>query len=126
MMSGVKRLLVGSLVAAAVAGCGDDDRPSDAEWSVEWENEQALVPSADELLDDGRALCDELVGDYREAMSRLTPTPTESLDDAVEAWVEDAESLVFECPDDAGEVERRLDDLDVLAAEIDAGLEADT
>ncbi len=121
----MKRLVAVCTVAVAAA-CGGDDRPSDAEWAGEWASEQAIVPSQDELLTGGRPLCDELVGEYREAMSRLTPTPSKALDDSVEEWVEEAESLVFECPTDPAEVESRLDALDVLSAEIDAGLAAES
>jgi hypothetical protein len=118
------RLAVLAAIAALVPiGCGGDDRPSEADWAVEWDAEQALVPTEREILDGGRPLCVDLVGEYRESMSRLTPTPTASLDAAVEAWVDDAESLVFECPDDLVEVEQRLADLAVLTAEIAAGLE---
>ncbi len=109
----------------AVAACGGD-RPSDADWASEWAAEQAIVPSQDELLAGGRPLCDELIGEYREAMSRLTPTPSAALDDAVEEWVEEAESLVFECPTDPDEIADRLAALDVLAVEIDAGLAAES
>lgn len=122
----VKRLVAVAIVALATGSCGGDDRPSDADWAVEWAREQALVPTADELIAGGRTLCDELVGEYRESMSRLTPTPSDTLDDAVEEWVEQAESLVFECPSDAGEVEARRADLEVLVTEIDAGLDADS
>jgi hypothetical protein len=119
------RRIVALSVVALIAGCGGDDRPSDADWAIEWEREQALVPSAAELADGGRPLCDELVGEYRESMTRLTPTPSETLDDAVEAWVDHAESIVFECPAEPAAIEQRLGELDVLAAEIDAGLDAD-
>lgn len=114
--------LAGVLV---LAGCGGDDRPSDADWSVEWERERALAPTEDDLVAGGQARCDELVGEFREVLPRLSPTPTEALDDAVSAWVAHAESLVFDCPDDPAEVARRLDELAVLEAEIDAGLSAD-
>jgi hypothetical protein len=123
----VRAAAILTTVALSIAsGCGGDDRPSDADWAVTWERERALVPTVDELLDGGRRLCDDLVGEYRESMPRLTPTPSDTLDDAVQEWVEEAESLVFECPDDTVEIEARLADLDVLATEIDAGLAADT
>ncbi len=118
---------VASITAAAVtvAACGGDDRPTDAAWAAEWEREQSIAPTEADLLEGGRERCDELVGRFREVLPRLTPTPTEALDDAVEAWVHHAEALVFDCPDDPVEVERRLDELAVLAAEVDAGLAAD-
>lgn len=114
------------LVAAAlaVASCGGDDRPTEASWAAEWEREQLVVPSADELLETGQVRCDELVGRLRELLPRLTPTPTEALDAAVEAWGDHLESLAFDCPDDPAEINRRLDEVAVLRAEIDAGLAA--
>lgn len=121
----MKRLLTIAAIALIAGSCGGDDRPSDAEWAVEWARERALVPTAEALTDGGRPLCDDLVGEYRESMSRLTPTPSAAIDGAVEDWVEQAESLVFECPSDVGEIAARLADLDVLAAEVDAGLDTD-
>ena len=114
-----------AIVAIAVAGCGDDDRPSDADWAVAWEAERALVPAQDELVAGGRELCDELVGTYRERFDDLRPTPSAALDDAVDAWIEQAEQIVFECSDDAAVLTDEYDELRVLEAEIDAGLAAD-
>jgi hypothetical protein len=122
----VVRRVAALSVLALIVGCGGDDRPSDADWATEWEREQALVPTSAELVEGGRTLCDELVGEYRASMTRLTPTPSETLDDAVGAWVDHAESTVFECPQDPAMIDQRLDELDVLAAEVDAGLDADT
>lgn len=110
--------------AFAVASCSGDDRPTEAAWAAEWEREQLVVPSADELLETGQVRCDELVGRLRELLPRLTPTPTEALDAAVEAWGDHLESLAFDCPDDPAEIDRRLDEVAVLRAEIDAGLAA--
>lgn len=112
-------LLLGS--ALVTVGCGAD-RPTGEAWAAEWEREQLIAPSLGDLVDGGAERCDELTGRFREVLPRLTPSPGEALDDAVEAWVAHAESLVFDCPDDAAEIERRLDELSVLAAEIDAGL----
>lgn len=109
----------------ALGSCGgDDDRPGDAAWAAEWEREQLIAPTADELLAGGEDRCGELVGRFRELLPRLTPTPTAALDDAVEAWVDHLESLAFDCPDDPDEVAERLEELAVLEAEIDAGLSA--
>lgn len=125
MRGTVRSVVVAVVVAVAVVGCSSDDRPSDAAWAAEWEREQLIAPTEAQLLDGGNDVCDELVGRFREVLPRLTPTPTEALDDAVCAWVDHAESLVFDCPDDPAEIERRLDELAVLAAEVDAGLAAD-
>lgn len=111
------------VAALALVACGGDDRPSAADWADAWEREQALVPSADELSDGGQPLCDELIGELRGSLNRLTPTPTEALDDAVKAWADHADSLVFECPE-GDRLAERHERLDVLAAEVDAGLAA--
>ena len=83
------------------------------------------MPDADTILAGGADLCGDLVGQFRVEFPDLTPTPTEALDAAVDAWIGHAESIVFDCPDDRSDLSERLDELDVLAAEIDAGLAAD-
>ena len=113
------------VVIASLPACGGGDRPTDATWVQEWRRAQALAPTAAELTVDGRRRCDELVGQYRELLPQLTPTPTEALDDAVQAWIDHLESIAFDCPDDPEEIARRLDELRVLGAEIDAGLLTD-
>lgn len=112
-------------VVLLVAACGGDDRPSDAEWRVEWERQRDLVPDADEFLAGGADLCGDLVGRFREDLPALQPTPTEALDGAVDDWTADAESIAFDCPDDRDELTERLEILDEIAVEVDAGLDAD-
>jgi hypothetical protein len=119
-----RTLAVALLVGVMLAGCSDD-RPSEAAWAAEWERAQALVPSADELMAGGRPLCDELVGELRETLPDLTPTPDQSLDDAVGAWTDEAETIVFDCELDPELLTERMDELDVLTAEVDAGLAAE-
>ena len=119
--------LLGAVTSILLAGCGaGGDRPSDAAWKVIWERDRLLVPDADTIIAGGVDLCGDLVGQFRVEFPELTPTPTEGLDAAVEAWVGHAESIVFDCPHDRSDLEERLGELDVLAAEIDAGLAADT
>lgn len=113
------------LLAVGLSACGDE-RPADAVWATEWQREQSLVPTASEFAAGGQELCDALVGRMRSALDRLVPTPAEALDAAVEAWRDHAASLAFDCPSDSGEIERRLDELSVLAAEVDAGLDAES
>lgn len=120
------RRLAVATVLLLVASCGDNDgRPSDRAWQSTWESRRQLVPDAATFVDGGREVCDNLLGEFRVQMPELLPTPTEALDDAVHAWIDHAESLVFECPDDRMALNDRIDVLDVLAAEIDAGLQAD-
>lgn len=71
-------------------------------------------------------MCDPLVGQLRSSREELLPTPTESLDAVVHAWLTAAESVAFDCPSDDPDMLRdRLHEVAVLAAEIDAGLAAD-
>lgn len=112
------------LTVGLLAGCGDDDRPSDAAWSAIWDGERGLVPTEAELIAGGRELCDELVGLYRERFDDLTPTPSAGLDDAVDAWTDQAEQIAFECPDDPDVLAAEYEALRRLEAEIDAGIDA--
>jgi hypothetical protein len=114
---------VGALVG--LAGCGED-RPSDDEWAQRWERERDAYPSAEEFLEGGEDFCGNLLGQLRVDLDELLPTPDESLDGAVGEWRTHAESIAVECPRDPDELARELDVLDVLAAEVDAGLSAES
>lgn len=121
------RWIIAPVVLAATAllgGCGGEERPSDAAWRAIWDGERGLVPTEAELVTGGRELCDELVGLYRERFDDLTPTPSDGLDDAVDAWTEQAEQIAFECPSDPDILAAEYEALRRLEAEIDAGLEA--
>jgi hypothetical protein len=126
MNSGNFRRVLATAVATAAAfvACDGGDRPSDAAWHTEWEEQRDAFPSADALLSGGRELCDRLVGELRAELPALVPTPTEALDDAVQAWSDHAETIAFECRDDPAELAEQYDQLDILAAEIDSGLAA--
>lgn len=120
------RLLVAAAVLAAAACGGDEDRPSDDAWKPVWTGWRDAVPEAEVFLERGEAICDPLVGELRSSRPELLPTPTEGLDAVVHAWITHAESVAFDCPTDEPALLRdRLHDLDVIAAEIDAGLAAD-
>jgi hypothetical protein len=110
----------------AITACGGDDRPSDAAWRDLWVSRQALVPTPAEILAGGQDLCGDRVGVFRTEMPALLPSPADELDSAVEVWIAHAETIVFECPLDADELATRFDQLDVLAAEVDAGLAAES
>ncbi len=121
-----RRLLVTTwLVVATVVGCGDD-RPDIATWRGVWETRQALVPSAEAIVDGGQDFCGERLGVFRTDMPALLPTPADELDGAVEEWIAHAETIVFECPTDLTDLTSRFEALDVLAAEVDAGVAAET
>lgn len=84
------------------------------------------MSTAEAFVDQGRVLCDELVGQLRSGREDLLRTPSEGLDAAVRAWISHAQSLAFNCPTDESTILRdRLHDLDMLVAEIDAGLAVD-
>lgn len=123
---GPRRLLCGVLVAllvGVVASCGGgDERPSEAAWIPEWERRQQLIPDVDTILTGGRKVCDDLDGSLRVSLPELLPSPTEALDGPVNEWVTHAVSIVFECSDDEQTIARQLETLDVLAAEIDGGI----
>ena len=120
-MNAERALAVALLATAVLVGCGDD-RPDATAWAAEWERAQALVPTVDELAAGGRRVCDELVGELRETLPDLSPTPDEALDDAVGAWIDEAETIVFECDLELEWLTERMQELDVLASEIEAGL----
>lgn len=109
-------------LASALVACGGGDRPATDEWTAAWQRTLAIVPTADEVGDEGRDLCDQRLGDLRVALDELTPTPDPALDAAVESWSDAALGFVFDCPTSGAEVRDRLDELGTLGAEIDAGL----
>ena len=115
---------VATLLALVVA-CGGSDRPSDDAWRETWERQRILVPDADTIVAGGAEFCGELVGELRVELAELRPTPTEALDDPVDDWIAHAENIAFDCPDDRADLANRLRTLDLIAAEIEAGLAAD-
>lgn len=115
---------VGVILAVLVA-CGGDDRPNPTTWLAVWESRQALVPPAETIVEDGQDVCGERLGVFRTELPALLPTPAEELDPAVEDWIAHAETIVFECPTDPADLDDRFLILDVLAAEVDAGLDAE-
>lgn len=122
-MTRLSRVAAIALAAALFVSCAND-RPTDADWQAKWQRERATMPDAAAFLDGGQDLCDALAAELRSTRDRLRPTPTEALDDAVDDWVSHAERLAFECTQDADLVATRMNELDVFAAEIDAGLAA--
>lgn len=122
-----RRLVVGAACAVLLVACSSEpDRPSDAAWTPTWEQTRDLVPTAETLVDEGEARCESVLGEVRAAREDLVPTPSEVLDDTVDDWISRVESVMFDCPvDDADDLRDRLHDIDVVTAEIDAGLLAD-
>lgn len=121
-----RRLFLAATLVVAVACGTEDGRPSDTAWEPVWEKWRDSVPAAEAFVDQGQVLCNELVGQLRVGRQDLLPTPSEGLDAAVHSWITHAQSLAFDCPTDDAEILRNeLHDLNVLVAEIDAGLIAD-
>jgi hypothetical protein len=110
------------LTGLVASGCRGDDRPTVDDWQPVWEARQALIPDAAQIASEGEALCGERLGTVRTEFPALRPTPAEALDTAVDDWIAHAETLLFECPDDPSDLERRFDVLTGLAAEVDAGV----
>ena len=128
-MSAPQRRSAGLLAVAlcvVVAACGGgNDRPTDEAWRETWEQKRREIPSVEAFLAGGTELCDALVGELRVSLPDLKPTPDEALDDAVQAWVNHAQTIAFECPHDPSQLAEALALLAILEAEIDAGLLAD-
>lgn len=115
-------LVIGSTLLALLAGCADTDRPSTTEWASVWEREQELVPSLDEMIDGGRSYCDQLLADLRMQLDDLQPTPSESIDPALDSWSAHLRTLAFECPTDPVRISADLATINALAAEIETAL----
>ena len=115
-----------AVLALAACGDGNDERPAAAVWQPIWESRQALVPTAEGVLNGGVDLCGERLGTMRIELPKLRPTPSEVTDSTVEEWAALAETIMFECPSDPIELDDQLNTLHALAAEVDAGLSAST
>jgi len=118
----VAPIMIGVAVIALLAGCAFDDRPSSSEWGNRWEQKQALVPTEDEMIGGGRSYCDQLVADLREQLDDLDPTPSESIDPALDSWSAHLRTLAFECPTDPLRIAAELATINSLAAEVEAAL----
>lgn len=119
-------LICVALVVFLSACGGGSERPSDSAWQDTWDRQRAAIPDADTIMAGGIELCAELLGDLRISLPELRPTPTEALDGPVAAWVAHVETIAFECPQDEPELAEQLRTLDLLTAEIEAGLAADS
>lgn len=117
-----RSLASGAVALVAVAGCGGSDRPSVTEWSERWNDAQAFVPSEQELVEEGGAYCDQLLGQLRTELPDLTPTPSASIDPVLAAWIDHLRTLAFECPSDPGVIRQELSTLHEFESEIGAGL----
>ncbi len=116
----VTRVLAGGAAVAILAGCTSADRPTFSDWNPRWDEAQLLVPTEQELVDGGRAHCDQLLVRLRTELTDLTPAPSESIDPAIDEWSNQVRTLAFECPTDPTEVDQALSTIHELEAEIAA------
>jgi hypothetical protein len=99
-------VLGGALVVAlllATGGCRNVHRPSVEEWRPLWADAQTAVPARAAL--DGtndRTLCDHSLSELRAERLSVLPSPSEDLDQVVIDWLEQAEDMMFDCPDEGG------------------------
>lgn len=118
----LETLVVSLAAVGLLAGC-EGGRPSSAAWADRWDDVRALVPTEDELVDGGRSFCDQLVADLRTQLDDLEPTPSESIDPALESWSDRLRTLAFECPSDPALIADDLATIDALTAEIQLALD---
>lgn len=120
---------VGAAVALAVVASCAPDRPAMDDWAVRFARVVDALPAEQDMVQDpSRTVCNETLGFLRSNRADLTPTPDLSVDDAVETWINIAESAFFECPPSSGEIDGFAEayrELDRLEAEIDAALGTD-
>ena len=117
------RLVLGVALVAVLTGCGsDDERPTRAAWEQAWDGARDLVPEPSAAAEISADRCGELLGEVRSRREELTPAPNEVIDDAFTDWVQQAEALGLDCPDEGEDVEGRLRELDNLADLVDLAL----
>lgn len=106
-----------------ITGCAGEERPTSAAWKPIWTHAQQLAPTIEQLTDGGTDYCGQLLGQLRQELPELYPTPSPSIEPAVKAWEQHLRTIAFECPSSVAEIDEHLADLDTLTAEIDGGLE---
>lgn len=80
-----------------VVACGSPNPPVDTWLSESWEPVASLVPEPSGATP---AVCDHVLGDLRTFGSLVRPAPFPELGDAADAWVRQAENLMFDCAAD--------------------------
>lgn len=112
--------LLAGLALLVLPACGDDgtDRPELAEWQPAWSALREVVPTPAEIDDGGSEACGELLGEVRSRREDVLPTPDPSLDEPVETWIAEAETLGLDC-DKEGRADEMLRSITAQAEEID-------
>lgn len=121
----MRRLVMSALallLVAAACGESDADRPAASAWQPAWLGLRDLVPEADAIEDDGVEVCSRFLGEVRERRNDVLPTPDPSLDEPVEEWVAEAETVGLDCERE-GDLAERLADLEQRGDEIDARID---
>lgn len=118
------RALALPVALAILVACSGTDRPTLSAWEPTWTAAEAATPeagrtAADLTPDD----CDRLLLGAREARPDLLPSPDEALDSPVTMWVDQAEEIGFDCSNHP-DLDTGLEELRVLAAEINGGIAA--
>lgn len=117
-----RRLASGGIAIALLAGCGGSGRPATSEWTERWNEAQELVPTEQEFAEGGRGYCDQLLGQLRAELPALTPSPSESIDPALDAWNNQLLTLAFECPSNPSLISQEFSKLHDFESEIAAVL----
>ena len=112
----------GALAIALATGCGAEERPAVKDWTEKWNEVRLLVPTAQEFTDGGGPYCDRLLGQLRTELPALTPTPSESIDPALNAWSDQLRTLAFECPSNPSVISHELSKLHDFESQIAAVL----
>ncbi len=123
-------VLLGLVLFLLLGACGEQTRPTVAQWQPKWQAVRASVPEQPAAGDQPEAaMCNETLGTLRTMRPDLSPTPDRAIDEAVREWFQIAEDAFFECPPRSGPIESFADayaELLRLEAEIDLVLELDS
>lgn len=110
------------VVAVALVVACAADQPSVDAWT-----EERWAPIVDVVPEPGNATpsaCEEALGELRERAPGLDPAPSDALREAVHAWLNEAESLMFSCSSEPDfDYAAGLERLRLLQAEVEAVLE---
>lgn len=116
------RIGIAGLALVVTTSCTTTARPTSETWRPQWERQRDSLPEPEAFVAGDAQFCDALVGRARVNFPKLLPSPDPVLDNAVTAWIEQAEHLAFECPHSQPEVDDAFRNVDILSAEVDGAL----
>lgn len=103
-----------------VTSCGEQPRPL-GEWEIAWFDttetvSQSAVPgtSVNE--------CEEVLAYLRDQRLLLTPVPIDDLEEPVDSYFSETESLFFDCEFEGPRAEHSLETIEALQAEVETVL----